>query len=720
MKKSIFLLLVVVVITCTVLLSGCTTAYNKNVLDIGTEGTFEYDDLAAMQKDWTLATDSSTALSSVFEVSDDALSIDTSKSGWAMATQEVDLLPNAYYKIEYTYTCTSFEYGSTKGNDFFFISFLEDEDFNTEAAGDDRVFHNKATVNPTKGGFYFRTKNAVKTTIAVNVGTKEHPTSVSDVTISDMKLVRVHKNEAVADGATCFTFETDTYGEVGQINILYIILGGIAVLGLCYAAYVMFQRNMAVSVDGYKNKFLNQIKENKYLGYFLVGGIALFVKLLFDIVITALAGSFAHMNLGYTLEGQAAQGLFMGNYGFAYLLESLSRYVTDFEYVNMGVEVSPLYLFVLALSGTIGKVFADPVLITTLIIKLIASIADIGTAMLIYIMVKKHVGNVGGVIMGVMYALLPITFGVSSIWGLSDSLVAFSLMLAFYFMLNNNYYGTAASYLAAFLTSWTAIIMAPIFIFYAVMQFIKRKEMRIVIPVSFVVGFVIFYLLNLPFNLHQIQDGKAFACVSNYWNMLWKNMIFTNNAFNFQGLLGNNGLTSTTESLIVAIIFVVFIYTMAGIGYFKTKNRMDLLLLGSLSMIMVWMFSNNMKPTTFFISLGLMLVYAIANKEKRIYFCFIWYAASMFVNLAYLQLMNGYSITTAPTYGESSVMAYVFGALNLLLVLYNIFVVYDIVATKKVVKIQPMTLTYVNWWKNLWLKMKKAYYKRRINQSKQN
>ncbi|MFA6866320.1 MAG: hypothetical protein WCR54_02260 [Clostridia bacterium] len=720
MKKSIFLLLIAVIILGTFMLSGCTTAYNENVLDIGTEGTFEYDDIEAMQESWQLTTDGGTAVSSVFKVNEDALSINTTTSGWAQASQEVDLVSNAYYKVEYTYTCTDFQFSSTKGNDFFFVSILEDEDFNTESAGDNRVFHNQTTVNPTKGGFYFKTKNAVKSTIAINVGTEEHPTNVTDVTISDIKLIRVHKKEALVEGATCFTFESDTYGEVGLFNMLYIILGGVAVLLLGYVAYVMFQRDMSLAAIGYKNKFLTAIKENKYLGFVLVATIAFLVKFVFDIVITCIAGNYAHMNLGYEVDGQAAQALFLGNYGVAFLLESLGIYVGDLSYVNMPVEISPFYLLTLALSGAMGKGFANPILATSFFIKIIASIADVGTAVLIYMIVKKHVGNVGGVIIAVMYALLPTTLGVTAIWGLSESLVAFSLVLAFFFMLRNNYYGTAIAYMVAFLTSWTAIILAPIFIFYSIMQFIKRKELRIVIPIAFLVGFIVFYLMNLPFTIHQVQGGKAFACVTYYWNLIWKNLIFSINAFNFQSLLGNNNVASTTESLIVAIIFVLFIYTMAAVGYFKTKNRMDLLLLGSLSLNMIWMFSNNMHAASIYVSLALMLIYAIANKEKRVYFCFIWYAAFMFVNIAYIQLMFGYSNNLAPSFGESSVVGYIFSALNLILVMYYIYIVYDIVATKKVVKIQPMTLTYLGYWKNLWLRTKKAYYKKRIKQAKQN
>ena len=59
------------------------------------------------------------------------------------------------------------------------------------------------------------------------------------------------------------------------------------------------------------------------------------------------------------------------------------------------------------------------------------------------------------------------------------------------------------------------------------------------------------------------------------------------------------------------------------------------------------------------------------------------------------------------------------GAFALALTLYYVYVVYDIVVTKKARKIQPMTLTYLGWWKNLFLRVKKFYYGLRVKTAKQ-
>lgn len=718
MKKT--LLVILSAIVCIFLVAGCTTAYNKNILKVGENGKFEYEKLDELQKDWTLKTADTYKPSDVFKVVDYALTIDTTSTGWAQAIQELDVLPNAYYLVEYTYTCGRFTpFSTTKGVEYFFVSLLEDEDFNTDEAGDNRVFHNTPAVNEKVGSFYFKTKNATKATLAINVGTQDHPVSAKEVTISSIKLIRVRATEAKSGELPLFTFESDTYGEVGPINILYIVLGGIAVLILGYAAYVMFQRDMAIqaSETGYKSKFINAIKDSKWLGFVIAAAGTFLVRLIIDLIISLVAGGKPYANLGYELEGHAAQALFLGKYGTAYLGQSLARFTSDLGYLNMSVEYSPLYLYTLSIAGLLGKGFANPIVATAFFIKLFAGIADVGTVVLIYAMSKKHVGNVGALIMSLMYALLPVTFGASAIWGLKESMLVFSIMLTFFFMLRNNYFGVVGSYMAAFLTSWVAIIIAPIIIYYSVMQFINRKKLRVWIIVSLVAGFVLFWVLNLPFTVNSFKK-TPFIAFNNYWNLLWKNMIYTKNAFNFQAILGNNYNDVTTESLIVSIVFVLFIIALVAFGYFKTKNRMDLLLMSSLTINMLYMFGNNMNPASMLFGLALMLAYAVINKEKRVYFCFVIFAALMFVNISYIQLLNGYTLTTAPQMDAKNAVMYVFTSIYLVMTLFYVYVVYDLVAAKKARRIAPMTLTYTNWWKNLFLRVKKWYYRQRIKQVK--
>ena len=209
MKKKIALLALLAVVSICVL-CGCTK--DANLFKVGSDDTFDYADLTALQKDWTLSTADGSAVSSVFSVDGDnkALVINTTTTGWARATQEVKLRADSYYLIEYDFTATSFNPFGDKGFDGLFISILEDDDFNT---GDNAVQNRSIAPSKTSGRLYFKTTSSAKTTIAINLGSKDYPVSISELKLYDIKLVKVSKAVIEAEGASYQTFATDHYGE---------------------------------------------------------------------------------------------------------------------------------------------------------------------------------------------------------------------------------------------------------------------------------------------------------------------------------------------------------------------------------------------------------------------------------------------------------------------------------------------------------------------------
>ncbi len=716
MKRKIVLLVALVAIS-VMLLSGCVA--EGNIAKVAENDTFGYDDLASLKKDWKLTAGNDYSVDSAFSVADGKLTINTTSCGWAQATQEVSLKSNSYYLVEYTFTASTFSSYGSQGYDGLYFSILEDEDFNK---GENSVQHRGLATSPTTGKLYFKTNSAKKTTIAINVGNEEFPVSVSNVTIADFKLTQVPKSEAVNYDGYVFNFESDTYNEASDKNIVWIVLGAVAIALLGYIAYVMFQRNMAIENGyvGYKCKLMTKIADSKWFGIIIVGAVALGIRLLIDLLTVCLAGTKLYANMGYTVEGYASQALFIANYGTVNLSKSLAKFCAANEYTYMAVGSNPILLYVLGLAGLLGRIFesSNPYLATVFFIKFFATVADVATVILIYIMMKKRVGNVGSMIMAILYAILPVTFGFSSLWGFAESITVFFIVLSFYFMLKNKYIGVAVSYFVAFLCSWTALIVAPIIICYSIQQAINRKEVRLPMIISAVAGIVLFYALNLPFDINQIQEGQFFACVVKYWNVVATELSYTMNAFNFQALLGNNFGSVSTESLVVSIIFVVFMLALVVAGYFKFKNRMDLILLATAFINMVYMFGNNMSPEVMLMNLALMLIYAIMNKEKRIFFAFVAFAVLSFVNVSIGELIYEYTAEGIYAISYDTASIYVFSAFALVMVLYYIYVVYDIIVSKKARRIQPMTLTYIGWCKNQVLRLKKFYYGLRVKTAK--
>ena len=709
MKKKILLLLVaVVVLTVSIgILCGCTN--DANLLKTAADNGFGYADLSALRADWTLSTDSDYTVSNVFSVEDGDLVVNTTSAGWALASQQVTLSKSSYYLVEYHYTASSFSvFNDKSGYDGLYVSFLEDDDFNT---GDNAVHQRFASTDGT-GKFYFKSNSSGKATFAIHVGTEENPVSVSEVRISDVKLMKVSAALIEAENASYFTYETDYYGGATSSNVVWVVLGGVAVLLIGYIAYVLFRRNLSKGEE-YKSKFLQKIRDSKWLGIMLVGAVALLIRLLIELLTTCLAGAKTYASLGYTVEGFASQALFIGKYGTVYLGESLSRFCSDFGYTYMAPSNNPILLYVLGFIGLISRIFesSNPYLAATFFIKFFASLADVGTIIILYVLTKKHVGNVGAAIVSLMYAVLPTVFGLSALWGFAESITVFFIVLTVFFMLKNNYYGVAVAYFVAVLCSYSALIFAPIVLFYTIQQAINQPKIRIAAPIALVAGFVLFYVLNLPFDFNAVSSGAPFVCVTNYWNGIFGNLLYTKNAFNFQALLGNNFGSVTNESLIVTIVFVVFMLGLVGFGYFRYKNRMNLLLLGTAFINMYFMFANNITPEVMAMSLALMLIYAIMTKDRRIYFAFVGYAALTYVNLSVGELLYTYDSFANYMITYDTATIYVFSAFALVLTLLYVYFTYEVVVSKNVKKIQPMPMNYIDWWKGVLLKARKAYYK---------
>lgn len=711
MRKKIFI--IVMLVALAAIITGCT--YNENLLN---NYNFDYDDTTALKEDWTLKS-GGTSESSVFTISDKTLTINTSTAGWAYAAQDVKLRNNSYYKVTYIYNITSISiYDSSKGSNLngLYIGFLEAPAFNIGEDPDGLVtpyLHNGRQSTNTEVSFYFKTSNITRSTLAIFVGSEDVPVN-ANVNISELRVERVQKS-AVATGTNpdtgkeeriFFSLKSTVFGANTDKNIVFLVLGAVFTAVLGYLAYILIRRNMHKE-SSYTNGFLMSLRDSKVLGIAMVAGFAFLIRILILGISTIVAGTAETLYLGFGVESQATQALFIGNHGPIYLKTTLEEFATKFSYSYAEAAPEPLSLYLLGLVGLMSKSAANPVLIASFLIKLLATFADVGAIILIYTMIEKKAGKVSAFIMSVLYAALPIVFSMSGAWGMSESITAFLVVLTFYFILKNNYWGVAGAYFAAFAFSTSALLILPIVLFYAINQIITRPKMRLPIILSFVGAFALYYAITVPFNYLEIQKGSAFACVTNYFNAVIKgNNFYSANAFNFQALLKNNFATVTTESTFITIIFDVFVFALVGAGYFKNKNRMELPLLAAFMVAMLFTFTNKMTPVSMFMVLPLMFIYAGMAKEKRVFFIGIAYATFMFINASYLYMIYDYTATGWAQLGYDNAMMYVFGAFSLVLALYFVYVVYDIVASRKVAKIKPMEVPYLVWVKSFGYRIK--------------
>ena len=735
MRKKIFTisLLCIAVIVCLCMFVGCTKL-NENMFPTNGEGKFNYSTIDDLGKDFELFTASSvTDKSTVFSLTENTtstddttydLTINTTTPGYAYIAKKVKLTGGCYYAIDYSIRIDSTsDFTSGKAYIGVYAAILEDEDLDFAKSGAIK----ELSSDFENVQFTFRAERSGDATIALKVASEDAPAKIT-AKVRSFDLKRISRNEAM--GSTYIgTYKSDYYGKVVDFNIFYIVMGAFFVVAFGIVGYIMLRRHYAITDPeggkGYNNNFLLKLEDNGKLCFAAIIGIGLIVRILIDVLSTAIASGYAtsKMFLGYNLQGMATQALFIAKYGPQYLLQSAGgAFATDAGYTVSAVSSSPLQLYFLGFCGLLGRIFekSNAYIATIFFIRFFAAVADILAACVLYDILKKKTGQIGATVVSAMYLCLPVIFAASSLWGYTDSIVAFLLILSVKFLLDNKYIPTAITYFVAFMFSQTALFFAPIIMFYTVficIKSVKEGEYKNLIAACsiLVLSFFVYYALSVPFALNYIQNDKPFYWFGYAWNELYTGAVYTNNAFNFQAILGNNQTQITTASLVVTIIFILFMLTLVGFAYFKFKNRMNLILLATAFINMMFAFANDMSPISMYVSLIMMLMYAIANKEKRVFFSFVVFATLTYINLSYCELMLNYTATTAPVWTGHLPVMYVFSAIEILFSLYYVYIVYDIVVSRKVRKIAPLTLTFADSVKNFFMRIVKKYYKFRID-----
>ena len=727
MKKrivSVGLISLIIVLCC--MFVGCTKL-NENMFPTNGSGCFTDSSVNELKENFLLDAAGATADTNVFSVKESTenedeyvLSVNTSSSGYAYVGKKIKVTGGCYYSIDYSIMISS-SAEFTSGVTYFGVypAILEDNDLNFAETGAMR--DTMTTFQDYK--MSFRAKETGYATVVLMIGSKDAPAKIN-VDIEAFSVKRVSKNVA-EESNYVGEYVSDYYGEVYEFNIFYIVMGAFLTVVVCVIAYIMLRRDYALSDPeagvGYRHPFLLKLKNSNALSIGLIVGIGLLVRLLIDILSTAIAGGYdiAKVFIGYNAQGLATQALFIAQHGPQYLLQSAGgAFATDAGYTVSTVSSSPLQLYFLGFCGLFGRIFekSNPYMATLFFIRFFEALADVGAAYVLYSIIKKHSGQIGAIIVAAAYLCLPVVFAGSALWGYTESLTALAIILTVKFMLDNNYIGTAVSFFIAFMFSQTALFLAPFVMFYTVLVCIKAVKMRefknlIAACSILVLAFFVYYALSVPFAINNIQGGKAFYWFEYAWDELYKGALYTVNAFNFQAILGNNMTEITTSSLVVTIIFILFMLGLAGFAYFKFKNRMNLILLATTFINMMFVFANDMKPMSMFISLILMLMYAVMNKEKRIFFCFVAFAAMMFINVSYVELLVPFTASSAPVWAGNPAVMYVFGSFEMLFALYYVYIVYDIVVSRKVRKISPLNMTFVASVKNFFLRIEKKYYK---------
>jgi dolichyl-phosphate-mannose-protein mannosyltransferase len=169
-------------------------------------------------------------------------------------------------------------------------------------------------------------------------------------------------------------------------------------------------------------------------------------------------------------------------------------YETDFF-----TDYAPGYLYVLWFIGELKELLADLGIVTLTnkqfeyVLKLPSIIADVASAYLLYRLLDTQRMEVR-IASALAYLLFPATLFIGAVWGQVDSLLAFFLLLAVYFLGRGRPIPAGVAYVIGFMVKPQAIAALPFFAFWALRNYPPRVWAEVV-GVSAVVALA----LTIPF-----------------------------------------------------------------------------------------------------------------------------------------------------------------------------------------------------------------------------
>jgi Gpi18-like mannosyltransferase len=259
------------------------------------------------------------------------------------------------------------------------------------------------------------------------------------------------------------------------------------------------------------------------------------------------------------------------------LFKTWSRgvYYTGFSHFYYGIrsDYPPFYIYILWAIGTFYKSFISfsfdidsPVF--TILLKMPAILADIATALLIFLIVRKYGSFRLAFISMISYAFNPAIIYDSAIWGQVDSVYTLFFMLALMFFVSGKQMLSGVFIALAILTKPQSLVLAPLF----ALVMIKKNSPLTLAKISSA-SCAAFVVVALPFYL----DTSILDLFKLYFMSYAQYPYNSLNAFN---LWAFTGLFQPDNTQFLFMTYRMWGYLMFGlvfmyVSYFILKNKDD-------------------------------------------------------------------------------------------------------------------------------------------------
>lgn len=307
---------------------------------------------------------------------------------------------------------------------------------------------------------------------------------------------------------------------------------------------------------------------------------------------------------------------------------------TNFYSEEIFTDNPPGFLYVFWVIGLIKTTFFPATstnLVFDFLLKLPTNLADIFSALIIYILIKRQLSEKWALTGFMLYALNPAVLFNTSIWGQFDGSATLFLLLAlYYFFIKKTPQLTTTFFAIAWAIKPQAIALLPVLGLLFLSQ--TKPKTWILSGVTFLLTTVLLYLPFFPKNpfLGIIQVQKAMTEIFNCTTCF---------AFNFWGVFGNwlsdqqifLGLTLMNWGI---ILFTLSLLPIVALKPFRLKFKQPYIYLTSaLSIYAFFSFTTRMHERYLFPFFSLLLLAAILFRSRILLIFYFVISLLHFINL---------------------------------------------------------------------------------------
>ena len=348
----------------------------------------------------------------------------------------------------------------------------------------------------------------------------------------------------------------------------------------------------------------------------------------------------------------------------------------------MGLIAIPLHLT----QGTLGM---------AIFLKIPSILADLVLTVVLFSTLAKEKGVRTATVASLLFAVCPVTFAASGVWGTFTPVGVLFLVLALLAARNRHIVKLTVFYGLSVLFMPEALLLLPLLVAFAVVTYIKCPETRIKIPVAATVAIVAGYALTVPLAIDYYVLGRPFIVLERYITYFTQNGYFARNIFGLYGMVSVGADTLNTTGKVFSAIFAVLVLS-GGIALYAIKrNRQDLILAAGWSLAGVLVLCAHQDMWLVLPVLVVLGLYSLIANEKRVGLAATLWAVLATLNVGYALWVGGNVQgglgSTSAVISSSDPVLITFSVLTVLVFGYLTYVAIDVCILERKLNYDPIS-----------------------------